>query len=185
MNTCEHYLCRLCLPNNLRNCPTCASEIIDFHEMPLALKRIYLSIQVKCGNDLCDSMQTIGTCAAHEITCPKSLFVCTQECGFKTLLECNDQINQHNCIQFLKNNIRELRQENQQLKNNVGGLEPCNKPIQGAIKERQRGTFSVSATSQDFGSCVVASLSFELNFSHFFHVILLPWKHLSLQSDAV
>lgn len=129
INGCEHYLCRLCVPDHLEVCPTCGSRFSAYHEIGLALKRVYLEIKLKCSYISCQDQLTIGNYALHEQTCPKGVYQCQNSCGFKAHITLIEEIQTHNCISYLIKETQRLNHKIDQLKRVNSGLQKENNDL--------------------------------------------------------
>lgn len=70
---CEHYMCLECFNPAKKICLTCGSTIDHYIELGIALQRIYLDINIRCVNDRCNEILTIGNYIEHERKCPYGL----------------------------------------------------------------------------------------------------------------
>lgn len=112
---CEHCLCRACVLADIKFCPTCGIKVNGFDEFGTALKRIYVSIKLRCVYTTCKESLTIETYKEHERKCPHGFYECPNLCGFKIRLSLDEALRAHNCIEILRSAIGVLEASNADL----------------------------------------------------------------------
>lgn len=109
LKECEHYLCRGCVPADIKECPTCESIFSEYVEIGHALNRVYNSIRLKCENNECEEVLTMENYVAHSIICPKGTYECPH-CFFKIQMFLKENI-RHDCITYLKEQYTEHKKQ--------------------------------------------------------------------------